>query len=426
MSYVITDNCDVKIEGTSGIIESPNYPENYPMYSHCVYQIHGPVGTRIWIQMEETDLEKKYDFVTVYKHGIIGDDKYKRRYTGIHNNYKDINMPNHCAAIVFTSDGTVSKKGFRLTWEARDHACKTSSKLTAEWTPQDLYSPGFQTNDNYPEESTCVWMIKTSTDQCDSQDDPENINGDESLVSTCRNTDVDVCDGWNDIVTLQFIAFETEDSSDFVTVFNSRGHTHKVLDVFSGSSLPRPLITTARFMRVELTSDSDNTFKGFHATYKKGCADIIMDQRCGTITSPGYDIAKYKNKVECSWKMVHPDGSAITVLFDAFKLRLTDHICVFDGMDKNDEVLLTEYNGGLKGNIAPPPLRSEDGNIYMVFYSDRKKRNEGFYARFSQAIIHARYEVIINAVCNYKLSSGMAVVWYDSFVSKSLMLLHFD
>ncbi|XP_070544275.1 uncharacterized protein [Ptychodera flava] len=393
--FMCPGTCTERLEGQSGTIENPNYPENYPNQASCMWQVHAPMGTRIWFQVEDLDLEKKYDYLLVYKDGIISEEKRRRKYTGSRSQLKPITLPNHRAVFVFDSDKTVNGRGFRIHWEAHDHACKSESRLWASWVEQDLYSPGYQTDEPYPEDATCVWLVSISFasngNKGDASDDSDENQGqglagsDPQAGGSCVHPDVDINNGWNNVITLQFKDFEFEDSKDTLTVYNSRGTTEKVFGVFSGSDVPRTLITNGNHMRIVLNSDSANSLRGFHATYRRGCDNVEINDRCGIVASPGYGAAvAYKARVECSWKLSHPNDQPITIIFDDFKLRPTDHICIFNGKTRESKVLLPEHNGGVKGEELPQPLRSEEGHLYMVFYSDDNKKSRGFEARFSE------------------------------------------
>lgn len=40
---------NTNMSGTSGRISSPYFPHEYPAKVHCVYNIHGSVGTKVFI-----------------------------------------------------------------------------------------------------------------------------------------------------------------------------------------------------------------------------------------------------------------------------------------------------------------------------------------------------------------------------------------
>ena len=62
-------SCGGYFNGSSGMIESPNYPSNYDNNAYCEYVIHVDEGMVVQLAMVEFDVEKhdncSYDNVTV-------------------------------------------------------------------------------------------------------------------------------------------------------------------------------------------------------------------------------------------------------------------------------------------------------------------------------------------------------------------------
>lgn len=55
--------CNRTIRGLQGVIESPNFPNNYPPNIKCLWNIVVPMGNKINISFSHFDLEnsKKYN-----------------------------------------------------------------------------------------------------------------------------------------------------------------------------------------------------------------------------------------------------------------------------------------------------------------------------------------------------------------------------
>ena len=56
---------DEEVMPTSGVLMSPNYPEEYPYDLDLVQRIQVPEGNTIWIQFTDFTCEPRYDTVTV-------------------------------------------------------------------------------------------------------------------------------------------------------------------------------------------------------------------------------------------------------------------------------------------------------------------------------------------------------------------------
>ncbi|XP_077865312.1 uncharacterized protein LOC100372820 [Saccoglossus kowalevskii] len=361
--------CGGILEGLSGSIESPNYPNNYPNNVECTWKIIGPVGTKMTLHVTSLDLEDDNDFLKLFKAVNPVEKKLKVKYTGSENRFSKKTMPSHVASVVFKSDGSVTNSGFALDWyAAAENSCKKSESKTVAWNYVDLISPGRIFNSNYPESATCIWHYMGINVRCEKD-----------------GSEMDICDDWNNVLTLQFLDFETEYDTDFVTVFNVASTTNKKkqLAAFSGSSLPRPIITSGRHISIKLTSNDENTFAGFHAIVKKGCDNIIMNQTSGIITSPGYGVSAYRDKVQCSWKIINPQGLPVILEFTEFEIKPNDYISIFDGQDSNSAVIVNQHNGENTGKVLPPIARSENGELFVVFHSDKSKKAKGFQAQFT-------------------------------------------
>lgn len=59
-------NCGDTIVGPFGNISSPNYPENYPANSHCIYRIIVNSNKIIHLKFEDFNVEYSKDCVNDY------------------------------------------------------------------------------------------------------------------------------------------------------------------------------------------------------------------------------------------------------------------------------------------------------------------------------------------------------------------------
>ena len=106
-----------KIPGSeSGEFKSTNYPKNYETNLNITKLLVGPKGSRIEITITDFNIEKNYDFLTIYD----SNGKELARYTGkLKKNElpKPLRSRTNIMTLNFYSDVIITKKGFRLTWK---------------------------------------------------------------------------------------------------------------------------------------------------------------------------------------------------------------------------------------------------------------------------------------------------------------------
>lgn len=116
--------CNTELKGLSGVIESPNFPNNYPHNRNCTWTIAAPLGNRINLTFSHFDVEQHgsqdssalapvncmYDFVEVRQpNGTLG------RFCGS-SLPPELGSTQDKVMIQFMSDLSVAHNGFRLEW----------------------------------------------------------------------------------------------------------------------------------------------------------------------------------------------------------------------------------------------------------------------------------------------------------------------
>ena len=100
----------------SGVLTSPNYPEDYPNNLDLVQRIQVPAGNTIWIRFSDFDCEPSMDYV------IITDKDGTRLGLFDEFNYSDddwrdeIVSNTNTVEILFRTDGSGTLNGWRLNW----------------------------------------------------------------------------------------------------------------------------------------------------------------------------------------------------------------------------------------------------------------------------------------------------------------------
>ena len=64
-------------------------------------------------------------------------------------------------------------------------------------------------------------------------------------------------------MTLSFLDFETESSSDILKVYEGPNVHGSLIDTYSGDNTPSPIVSNGNNMYLRFTSDSYTTYRGF-------------------------------------------------------------------------------------------------------------------------------------------------------------------
>ncbi|XP_065058859.1 deleted in malignant brain tumors 1 protein-like [Rhopilema esculentum] len=114
-----TPTCQLKsYTAPSGIFSSPNFPGLYPNSANCEYQITVATGKAISISFTSFSVESHsscdYDAVIIYEGSSSTGNTPKAKLCG--DGQKTFKSSGNSVFIVFSSDGSVTKKGFEATY----------------------------------------------------------------------------------------------------------------------------------------------------------------------------------------------------------------------------------------------------------------------------------------------------------------------
>ncbi|XP_075423376.1 embryonic protein UVS.2-like [Ascaphus truei] len=208
----------------------------------------------------------------------------------------------------------------------------------------------------YPNESSCVWLIRIQSDK----------------------------------VFLQFNAFDVQSSkhcaSDYIKVYDGASTTSPMLlDKACGTGQLPPLVASGNAMLVEFVSDRAGTGTGFKASYSTVTCGGTFSSDNGVVTSPGYP-EKYPNSVDCIFPILAPVGYKIKMTFTNFRLELvsscsvsSDHLAVYDG----SSITAPKLGTFCSQTQIPPPVTSTGNSMLLQFHSDVWMNSEGFRAKYS-------------------------------------------
>ena len=58
-----SDETNLVREGTSGVIQSPNYPHGFAHYIYCFWHVHGPTDRRVKVEFDDFDMGEHRSYV---------------------------------------------------------------------------------------------------------------------------------------------------------------------------------------------------------------------------------------------------------------------------------------------------------------------------------------------------------------------------
>ncbi|XP_074656659.1 cubilin-like isoform X2 [Tubulanus polymorphus] len=352
--FVKVDSCSktpIIQNGTSGVITSPNHPGNYYRRLDCRWLIQTPENTVVEISfasnfsIQPKSYGRCWDVLTIQSETAENDEYCgntappTRNYTGR-------------VIIKFTSDNSISYKGFKLLWWfAKVDSC-SKTPIIQNGTSGVISSPNHP--GNYYRRLDCRWLIQT----------PENRMVEISFDSKFR-VGLRLNSGCYDELTIKS---GTENG-----------------DVYCGYTAPPTRYYSGRVI-IRFTSDRSYGYKGFKLFWRFLKVDStcsrqsrVQSGRTGVITSPNYP-GNYGDNLRCRWLIRTPQNMKVEISFDPIfqvdsNTNSDTRNCSRDKLSIN---FFTENGDVYCGNTAPP-TRNYSGEVDIQFRSDNSSSyHKGF------------------------------------------------
>ncbi|XP_078317513.1 uncharacterized protein LOC111120118 isoform X8 [Crassostrea virginica] len=337
--------CGNTYQGNQGTFQSPYYPHRYPSLSSCQWDIHTPLGTRVYLKFDDFNLENDYDVVSIYD-GRSTLDPLVGNFSGDSLPTIPLSSSNNLL-VQFHSDQDNQSTGFNVTWFAVVIPdCGGSLNATSQ--NQWLAFPAY--NSLYVHNLICDWILSAPQDS----------------------------------ISLQF-----EDVSlgagDWVEVRDGDSENGVLFGRYTGDTLPPVIVSTGHHLFVRFTSDQKSDGRGFNVSFKAGCNDIIINKEAAIISSPGYRLGPsftYPPNLQCSWQINSPTDRELAIVFDDnFDTEVDfDVLTIINGSSLEEAGALSQRFSGTK---TPPVLRSLRGHFSISFTSDDLVSRPGWRATIS-------------------------------------------
>ncbi|XP_041670250.1 cubilin [Cheilinus undulatus] len=348
-----TSNCQgVLISGRyRGVVESLNFPNNYPANTQCSWTILASGGNTINYTFTSFQLEGSscyYDYVKLYngpntQAPLIG------TYCG-YNPPPSNGTTSSALTMVFRTDSSVSMSGFQMMWY--QYGC--GGELSG---PSGSFnSPDYP--NRYPENRECIWYITTSVGS--------------SITLTIHEFDVEFHQDCN------YDVLEVHGGPDL--------SAPQLAKLCSTTSNPMQVSSTGNMITVRFKSDEYVSGRGFNASWAEvqgGCGGPVTAPS-GEIHSPSYPNS-YPNNVDCSWVISVDNNHRVFFNFSDLDIEphstcVWDYVAIYDGPTVSSPLLAK-----VCGTSPPPAITSTQNTIYVRFRSDSSRSHRGFSARFSEA-----------------------------------------
>ncbi|XP_046746260.1 cubilin-like [Diprion similis] len=346
--------CHRILKGFRGVIESPNFPNNYPHRENCSWVIEAPLGNKINATFSHFDLEAgledscDFDYLKVTEGDHNVSTKFINKYCGMELPPKIVSTQRQ-VFLQFYSDSYSASNGFRLEWIV--NGC--GGLLTS---PQGtITSPGWP--GPYPADIECLWHIVVDYSQS---------------------------------IELQLVKVDMEKTSecgaDHLSVYN--GADDKAIQLIETCqvSSPQTLTSTGNQMFIKFFTDSSFELSGFKATYKSipiECGGKFTTST-GVIHSKNYPL-NYPANQSCEWLIQIAENHLVNLTFLDFDLASTtncsdDYFKIYDGSTRDSRLLATHCD-----NRLPPSYISSSNSLLVVMRTDPYIQAKGFKARYDMA-----------------------------------------
>ncbi|XP_030748736.1 cubilin-like [Sitophilus oryzae] len=352
--------CTNTVTGFSGVIESPNFPNEYPTNQNCEWNIIVPSNNKINITFSHFSVEQRstaceFDYVEVqykvseYNGGDNTFQTYGKYCGGANPGLIPLNSDH--AKIRFVTDDLLVSNGFRLEWQI--NGC--GGILTEDRGV--LKTPNYPKP--YPPSITCNWII--------------SVPAGNSITLAIYTLDVERDDSC---------------SFDYLKVFDGRDETGNLITTLcriKDSSTIR-VDGNSNEMLVSFVADYNYQGKGLYAAYHTNQAECggTLRLASGYIYSPNYP-NNYNESNSCEWLLSADEHHRLGLTFE--DLDLPDdcnktYIKVFDGPNQAYPLLETICGSS---NITGKIISSTYDLLFVEFHNNNKLTSKGFKAHYYTA-----------------------------------------
>ncbi|XP_067664526.1 cubilin-like isoform X2 [Haliotis asinina] len=335
---------------TDRYLTSPGYPDQYPSNLYCFWHITAPQEKMIHVKVVDSELESsadcRFDIVKAFD-GVTN-------HSSLLENWCDDRAPTfqstgNTMLIIFRTDGSVNKKGFRLKYSATEtpYVCSTNISVTTLGTT--VYSPMYPVT--YPRHMNCFWYLTTEYDV---------------------NIKLTVLD--NSFRSSHYCYLDT------ISISDDAGE----IGTLCGSN-DRTFVSSGRNMRIRFYSGSyGTTGSGFKLSARGGNYEVCESQYLKAyeynnddLTSPRYPLS-YPNNADCKWYIStysYDDVITLEVVVSDIEYSAgcwKDYVEAFDGQ------YISSPSLGRWCGVLAPTKTSSGRSMTVLLHTDQSHTGGGF------------------------------------------------
>uniref|UniRef100_A0A8C2U204 CUB and Sushi multiple domains 2 n=1 Tax=Coturnix japonica TaxID=93934 RepID=A0A8C2U204_COTJA len=282
-------SCFFNFTTPSGIVLSPNYPEEYGSSLHCVWLIIAKPESRIHLAFNDFDVEPQFDFLAV-KDGGTAESPVLGTFSGSQIP-SSLTSSGHVARLEFQTDHSMEKRGFNITFTTFRHnecpdpgvpvngkrfgdSLQLGSSVSFLCDEGFIRTHGSETITCILKEGNVVW--NNAVLRCEAPCGGHLTSPSGTILSpgwpgfykdslSCAWV-IEAQPGYP--IKITFDRFKTEVNYDTLEVRDGRSYSSPLIGVYDGTQVPQFLISTSNYLYLLFTTDKSHSDIGFQIRYE--------------------------------------------------------------------------------------------------------------------------------------------------------------
>ncbi|XP_042194838.1 CUB and sushi domain-containing protein 1 [Callorhinchus milii] len=282
-------SCFFNFTTPSGVLLSPNYPEEYGNHMHCVWLIIAKSESRIHLAFNDFDVEPQFDFVSV-KDGLNPESPVLGTYSGS-KVPSPLTSSGHVARLEFLTDHSTAARGFNITFTTfRHNECpdpgvpvngrRFGTSLQLGSTVSFLCEEGFikthgsETISCVLKDGNVVW--NNAVPRCEAPCGGHLTTQNGVILSpgwpgfykdslNCAWV-IEAQPGYP--VKIIFDRFKTEVNYDTLEVRDGKFYSSPLIGVYHGTQVPQFLMSSTNYLYLLFSTDKSHSDVGFQIHFE--------------------------------------------------------------------------------------------------------------------------------------------------------------
>ncbi|KAM3932341.1 CUB and sushi domain-containing protein 1 isoform 2-T2 [Leptodactylus fuscus] len=282
-------SCFFNFTTPSGIILSPNYPDEYGNNMNCVWLIISEPGSRIHLIFNDFDVEPQFDYVAVKDEGIV-DLPALGTFSG-NEVPSQIASNSHIVRLEFQSDHSTTGRGFNITYttfgqnECHDPGIPINGKrfgdrfllgssVTFHCDEGFIKTQGSESITCIIQDGNVVWSSTVPRCEAPCGGHLTALSGVilppgwPGYYKDSLNCEWIIEANTGHSVKITFERFQTEVNYDILEVRDGPANSSPLIGEYHGTQAPQFLISTGNYMYLLFTTDNSRSNVGFLIRYE--------------------------------------------------------------------------------------------------------------------------------------------------------------